>query len=124
MHKLVVEKRRRMYMLKASHDSLGHWGFFTTKALIAERFWWLKMERDISWYCKTCQVCQERQKLLVRTPPIITHTPSIFQVLHADMMHMSPKSNGCSYILHGHYGMISWMEARAVESENGKMIGN
>ena len=122
-HKLVVKKERRMYLLKASHDSLGHRGFYVTRALVAERFWWPEMEKDISWYCKTCHVCQERQKLLVRIPPIVTHTPSIFQVLHADTMHMTPRSNGCNYIVHGRCGMSSWMEGRPLRNENGRTIG-
>ena len=109
-HKLVVDKMHRMYLMKASHDSLGHRGFYATKTLIGERFWWPEMERDVSWYCKTCDICQKRQKLLVKIPPIVTHTPSIFQVLHADTMHMSPKSNGCGHIVHGRCGMTSCME--------------
>jgi hypothetical protein len=123
-HKLVVDQSQRMYLMKASHDSLGHRGFYATKTLINERFWWPEMERDISWYCKTCDICQKRQKLLVKIPPIVTHTPSIFQVLHADTMHMSPKSNGCGHIVHGRCGMTSWMEGRPVRDENGKTIAN
>ena len=124
-HKLVVvDQRQRMYMMKASHDSLGHRGFYATKTLIGERFWWPEMEKDISWYCKTCDICQKRQKLLVKIPPVVTHTPSIFQVLHADTMHMSPKSNGCGYITHGRCGMTSWMEGRPIRDENGKAIAN
>jgi len=123
-HKLVVEKDRRMYMMRAAHDNLGHRGFYATKSLIGERFWWPEMERDVSWYCKTCQICQERQKLLVKIPPIITHTPSVFQVLHADTMHMTPKSNGCGYILHGRCAMTSWMEGRQARDEKGRTVGN
>ena len=123
-HKLVVDRSQRMYLMKASHDSLGHRGFFSTKSLVGERFWWPEMERDISWYCKTCDICQTRQKLLVKIPPIVTHTPSIFQVLHADTMNMSPKSNGCGYIVHGRCGMTSWMEGRPLKLENGKAIAN
>jgi hypothetical protein len=123
-HKLVVDRSHRVYLMKASHDSLGHRGFYATKTLVAERFWWPEMERDISWYCKTCDICQKRQKLLVKIPPIVTHTPSIFQVLHADTMHMSPKSNGCGHIVHGRCGMTSWMEGRPVREENGKTIAN
>ena len=121
-HKLVVDKNQRMYLMKASHDSLGHRGFYATKTLVSERFWWPEMERDISWYCKTCDICQKRQKLLVKIPPIVTHTPSIFQVLHADTMHMSPKSNGHGYINHGRCGMTSWMEGRPAKKENGRTI--
>ena len=92
--------------------------------MINERFWWPELEKDVSWYCKTCDVCQKRQKLLLKIPPIVTHTPSIFQVLHADTMHMSPKSNGCGHIVHGRCGMTSWMEGRPVKDENGKTIAN
>jgi hypothetical protein len=123
-HKLVVDRSQRMYLMKASHDSLGHRGFYATKTLVGERFWWPEMERDVSWYCKTCDICQKRQKLLVKIPPIVTHTPSIFQVLHADTMHMSPKSNGCGHIAHGRCGMTSWMEGRPLRSENGKAIAD
>ena len=123
-HKLVIDRSQRMYLMKASHDSLGHRGFYATKTLVGERFWWPEMERDISWYCKTCDICQKRQKLLVKIPPVVTHTPSIFQVLHADTMHMSPKSNGCGHIVHGRCGMTSWMEGRPVRDENGKTIAN
>jgi hypothetical protein len=121
-HKLVVDRSQRMYLMKASHDSLGHRGFYATKTLVGERFWWPEMERDVSWYCKTCDICQKRQKLLVKIPPTVTHTPSIFQVLHADTMHMSPKSNGCGYIVHGRCGLTSWMEGRPLRNENGKAI--
>ena len=123
-HKLVIERNQRIYLMKASHDSLGHRGFYATKALISERFWWPEMERDIIWYCKTCDICQKRQKLMVKIPPVVTHTPSIFQVLHADTMHMTPKSNGCGLIAHGRCGMTSWMEGRPLREENGKTIAN
>ena len=38
-HKLVISKDRWMFMMKASHDNLGHRGFYATKKLIGERFW-------------------------------------------------------------------------------------
>src|SRR5271156_3265322 len=122
-HKLVVEKSERMRMLASAHDSLGHRGFYATKMLIAERFWWPELERDVRWYCKTCQLCQERQKLLLKIPPVITHTPSLFQRFHADTMSMMPKSNGCKHIAHGRCGMTSWMEGRPLREETGRSIG-
>src|SRR5271163_1918395 len=121
-HKLVVNKEDRMRMLRGAHDSLGHRGFYATKSLIAERFWWPEFERDVSWYCKTCHICQERQKILLKIPPVITHMPSIFQVLHADTMHMTPKSNGCGYIAYGRCGLTSWAEGRPLREETARTI--
>ena len=59
VHKLVVEKGDQMRMLASAHNSLGHRGAYATKMLIAKCFWWLEYERDVHWYCKTCQLCQE-----------------------------------------------------------------
>ena len=122
-HKLVVDKDERMRMMAGAHDSLGHRGFYATKMLIAERFWWPEFERDVSWYIKTCHLCQERQKTLLKIPPIVTHTPSLFQTLHADTMSMTPKSNGCGHIAHGRCGMTSWMEGRPLREETGRSVG-
>ncbi|KAJ2926604.1 hypothetical protein H1R20_g10492, partial [Candolleomyces eurysporus] len=77
---IVVQKQHRMYMMRAAHDSLGHRGAWATIQFLTKRFWWPDLEGDVAWYCKTCHVCQ---------------------VLHADVMHMMPASNGCKYIVHG-----------------------
>jgi Integrase zinc binding domain/RNase H-like domain found in reverse transcriptase len=122
-HKLVVNKEHRMYMMKASHDNLGHRGGYATKSLIIERFWWPEIERDVYQYVKTCHICQERQKTLLRIPPTVTHTPSLFQVLHADVLHMTPASNKCKYIVHGRCALSSWMEGRPLQQENARSIG-
>ena len=122
-HRLFVSKERRTYMMTAAHDHNGHRGFFSTKTLLTQRFWWPEMERDVNQYVKSCHPCQERQKQLVRIPPTKTHTPSIFEVLHADVMHMTPASNGCKYIAHGRDGLMSWAEARALKQETGRAIG-
>jgi hypothetical protein len=84
-----------MYMLTAAHYHNGHRGFFATKALLTQRFWWPEMEKDISWYVKTCHVCQERQ---LKAPSQITHTLLLFEILHVDIMHITPASNSCKYI--------------------------
>jgi hypothetical protein len=97
-HRLYVEKRYRMYMMTAVHDYTGHRGFFSTKSLLTQWFWWPEMEKDIKWFVKPCGPCQERQLQLIRIPPQATHTPSIFEILHVDIMHMTPASNGCKYI--------------------------
>ena len=123
-HRLVVDEDHRMYMMRASHDSLGHRGFFATKSLIEKRFWWPEIEGDVSWYVKTCHICQLRLKTLLRIPPLVTHTPSIFEVLHVDTMVMSPKSNQCRYIVHGRCALSSWMEGRPLRTETAKAIAD
>jgi Integrase zinc binding domain/RNase H-like domain found in reverse transcriptase len=121
-HRLYVPKNERTYMMTTAHDYNGHRGFFATKSLLTQRFWWPEMERDINLFVKTCHPCQERQKLLVRIPPMVTHTPSIFEVLHVDVMHMTPASNGCKYIAHGRCNYTTWAEGRALRDEKARTI--
>ncbi|SJL18320.1 uncharacterized protein ARMOST_21906 [Armillaria ostoyae] len=122
-YKLVIYPEHRMYIMKAAHDQLGHRGMYATKILIKERFWWPEMERDIVWYVSTCHICQECQKTVIKVPPMVSFTPSIFQVLHADTMHMPQALNGHKYIVHGHCVLTSWMEGRTLASETAQAIG-
>jgi len=121
-HRLYVQKDHRTYMLMAAHDHNEHRGFFGTRALLAQRFWWPEMEKDINRFVKTCHVCQERQQQLVRIPPTKTRTPGLFEVMHADIMHMTPASNGCKYIIQGRESVASWVEGRALRDEKAKTI--
>jgi hypothetical protein len=122
-HRLFVEKNKRMYMMSAAHDHVGHRGFYATSQLLIKRFWWPEMEVDINWYIKTCQPCQERQQTLLKIKPTLTFTPSIFQIVHVDVMNMTPASNGCNKIVHGRDNMTHWVEARAIRKETGHTIG-
>lgn len=121
-HRLYVEKPKRNYMIKSAHDHGGHRGFFATRSALVQRFWWPEMEVDIKQFVKTCQSCQERQLQLIKIPPRVTQTPSIFQVLHADVMHMTPASNGCNLIVHGLDNLSSWAEARALKNQKARTI--
>jgi len=98
-------------MLKSAHDSLGHRGIYPTAELLKQCFWWPDIEQDVIWYIKTCHLCQKRQCTLLEVPPIETHTPSIFQTIHVDTIHMTPASNGYRYIVHGRDHLSSWAEA-------------
>jgi hypothetical protein len=46
-HKLVVLQSRRLFILRSAHDDVGHKGFYATRALILERFWWPHLAPDI-----------------------------------------------------------------------------
>ena len=50
------------------------------------------------------------------------HMPSIFQVLHADTVHMMPASNRCKYIVHGRCALSSWMEGRPLKKETERTV--
>ncbi len=122
-HKLVVDKEHRMYMMRASHNALGHRGFYPTKATIELRFWWPEMDRDIAWFIKTCVSCQLRQKRLLRIPPVATMTPSIFQKIHTDVMIMGTPSNGHKYVVAARDSLSRYLEGRPLRADNGETLG-
>jgi len=113
----------QMRLLKACHDQMGHRRAYTMEQTLQQRFWWPEIEEDTIWYVKSYHLCQIRQRRVLKMPPVITHTPAIFQVLHVDTVYMSPPSNGCKYIVHGRCGLSSWMEAKALRQENARAIG-
>jgi hypothetical protein len=119
----VVEKENRMYMMKGSHDSLGHKGLYSTKSLIELRYWWPEMDRDIDWYIKSCKLCQARQKKLLRIPPVATMTPSIFQKIHVDVMIMGTMSNGHRLVVAARDSLTRYVEGRALRSDNSEALG-
>jgi len=104
---LIVAKEDQMRLLRSCHDEIGHRGGYATNKLLQQRFWWPEIEEDAVWYVRTCHICQVRQKRALELPPVVTHTPSIFQVLHADTVHINLPSNGCKYIVHGRCGLLS-----------------
>jgi hypothetical protein len=122
-HKLVVSKEHRMYMMRASHDSLGHKGAYSTKSMIEIRFWWPDYSKDVDWYVKTCHLCQVRQKTLLRIPPKPTMTPSVFQKIHSDVMIMGVPSNGFKFVIAARDSLTRYPEARALRADNGEAIG-
>ena len=120
---LVVIEEDKMHLFKSCYDNMGHRGAYVTGKLLQQRFWWLEIEKNVIWYVRTCHLCQIRQKHALEIPSVVTHTPSIFQVLYADTVHMNPPSNRYKYIVHGQCRLSSWMESRALREENAKSIG-
>lgn len=121
-HQLVVEKDHRMYMMRAAHDSLCHRGAYATKSLLELRFWWPELERDVAWYVRTCELCQLRQKTLLKIPPVVTYTPSLFQIWHVDVMTVGTPSNGFNKIVDARCSLSSWLEARPIKNENARTL--
>ena len=75
------------------------------------------------WYIRTCHIYQVRQRRALELPLVVMHIPSIFQVLHADTVHMNLPSNGCKYIVHRRYELLLWIEAKALKEKNARSIG-
>jgi hypothetical protein len=68
---IVAPVQVRQKVLFAAHDGLlaGHCGVRKTLSRIENRFWWPGIVKDVTNYCRTCEVCQ-RCSPKGRTPDI------------------------------------------------------
>ncbi|CAK5268710.1 unnamed protein product, partial [Mycena citricolor] len=87
-HKVVVQPERRWSVLELAHDDVGHKGFYATRALLTERFWWPHMADDIAWFVRTCDLCQQRQVRKIHIPPTVAVPAPIFAKMYMDTMHL------------------------------------
>jgi len=122
-HKLVVEKRKQLGILRQVYDELGHKGIFTTHTYILECFWWPYFNDDICWYLKTCYECQVRSTQHLYIPLTIPIPLSLFCKIYIDTMLM-PRSNGFHYIVHDHCFLSSYPEWYILRHENSRTLGS
>ena len=122
-HRIVAEPSARLAILRASHDEVGHKGFYATNALISIRFWWPLMRADIHWFVRTCRPCQLRQIRNVLMPPVVATPAPLFGKMYVDTMHM-PKSGGFRYIVQGRCSLTHFVEFRMLRAETGKTLGD
>ena len=85
--------------MKTAHDYFGHMGDRRTRYVVARKFVWPGMARDISLWCKSCIVCQKQQK--DRAPmcpmPILTEP---FEAVAVDLVGPFPRAkSGHRYLL-------------------------
>lgn len=71
------DPRIRSRLLGEHHDtpSSGHLGFDKTYALLARKFFWPKMAKDIRAYIRTCDSCQRNKARNVRPAGLLNPLP-------------------------------------------------
>ena len=119
---MVPAEEKRLELIRAAHDNMGHKGFFTVRARLATRFYWLMMDADIRWFVQTCHQCQIRQLRMVRLPPTVAAPAPLFQKVYIDSMVM-PKSGGYRYIVHARCSLTSYPEFRLLRNESAQALG-
>jgi hypothetical protein len=120
-HKVVVAENRRLFLISSAHDDVGHHGFYATNALLAERYWWPQMAHDISWFVRTCHLCQLRKTQHVLIPPTVATPAPLFSKVYMDTMHLTP-SAGYKYIVQGRCSLTHWPEWDMLRTETAKSL--
>jgi hypothetical protein len=122
-HKIVVDKSKRLDILRNCHDFVGHKGFYPTRAHLGERFWWPHVQADIHWFVKTCHLCQLRQNRQILIPPVVATPAPIFAKIYIDTMHL-PSSGGYKLIVQGRCSLTQYPEFRMLRRETGNTLGD
>jgi Integrase zinc binding domain len=122
-HKLILFPELRLSTLCSAHDNLGHKGFYATRALIAERFWWPQFSRDVIWFVCTCHLCQIRQTRTILIPPTVAIPAPLFAKMYMDSMHMPP-AGGFRYIAQGCCSLTHYPKFQMLRSESAKTLGD
>ena len=122
-HKVVVAEGRRLFLLAAAHNDVGHHGFYATNALLTERYWWPMMSQDIAWFVRTCHLCQLRKTQQVLIPPTVATPAPLFSKVYIDTMHLTP-SSGYKYIVQGRCSLTHWPEWDMLRKETAKTLAN
>ncbi|XP_037776712.1 uncharacterized protein LOC119573573 [Penaeus monodon] len=74
IHQVVVPFPYRQDVISLAHDTNGgHLGVSKTYYKILRHFYWPKMKKDVSSYCKTCHYCQVAGKPNEVIPPAPLH---------------------------------------------------
>ena len=122
-HKLIIPTHRRLFIIASAHNDVGHHGFYATNSLITERFWWPFMAFDISWFVRTCHICQLRRTQNVLIPPTVAIPAPLFAKVYIDTMHL-PTSGGYKYIIQARCSLTHFPEFAMLRRETGKTVGN
>lgn len=89
---IVVPKCLRDKCIELAHE--GHLGIVGTKQILRSKLWWLKMDRDVENYVKSCYGCQLVSPLPKPEPLKPTELPSgPWQDLAIDLMGPLPSGD-------------------------------
>ena len=101
---LVLLECCRQTVLQLAHDipMAGHLGVTKTTKRVLQRYFWPGVFKDVSDYCKTCEVCQKSQvKRSARAQMVpMPLVQKLFQRITMDLVGPRPRSkNGNRFIL-------------------------
>ena len=121
-HQRVIFMDQRLSILKQVHDELGHRGFFPTRQLMRDRFWWPSINEDLRWYLKTCHECQTHNLFRLHIPPTVPEPAPLFTKAYGDTFFME-KAGGHKHVAHIRDSLSRWFEWRPLRKETGHTLG-
>lgn len=100
IYQLVLPVKHRRIALQGRHDDVGHVGRERTLSLMRERFFWLRISRDVTDYVAQCGRCLRRKGPTEQRAPfvsIITTQP--LEMVCVDFLSLEQSKGGVENIL-------------------------
>ena len=119
---LVIPATLRDDVMRSFHDAKlggGHQGIERTRELIKRKYYWHKMDADIEFYVKSCDICQRTKQLYhgYRAPLRPLPVEDLFQRWHMDILGPLPESQGYKYIILFVDSFSKWCEAFPMKTQ-------
>ncbi len=124
---LCLPTQYRGYVIQEYHDSLlgAHRGTVKLYAAIRQRYYWPKMQADITTYVKTCQACQKGKHATSsrKAPMELRHVYPIWYHMHMDVVSLpTDPANGYTKCLVMIDSFSSYVEMTAVADEKAETL--
>lgn len=87
-HWVVPDKSKRVKLVQAVHNQIGHHGIYATHKKLVKYFWWLQIDSNIKWFVWTCHQCQLHSMQKTVILPVIPHISTLFTKVHIDTKYM------------------------------------
>jgi hypothetical protein len=114
-------KEDQQRALEGVHNETSHKGRESTYALLKLRYWWPRCREDVTYFVRTCRVCQARDPVRVHEPAVVTQHLRLFDKWYVDTTPM-PEEKGCRGIVQAREAVSGWVEARILPVVNGQSV--
>ena len=118
-HALVLPKQKRLKVLESAHDGMSHMGARRVKALLAQRFAWPGLGKQVIDYVKSCDLCQRCEKRKKQKVPMVERQVMAepFESMAMDLVGPFPVGKGgCRFLLTVIDMASRWPEAMPLKS--------
>jgi len=110
---VVMDVDRHSALIAEAHNNVGHRGWDTTYKTLSEHFFWPNMFDQITYFVRSCNICQ----LCSKTRPIVAFSPTwnsgILRHFDLDTVHMPDGIGGMKFLLQATDPSIYWVGAHA-----------
>ncbi len=122
---MVVPKEFRGRVLEMAHERCGHLGGEKVARMVGRYFLWPGMVKEIEEYCRSCKVCQVKNKSRPRKVPAVDRPvlTEPFESVAVDLVGPLPKGKGgCRFLLTYICMATRWPEAEPLRSVTAKSV--